>query len=170
MFQFVGGSLITAVSPIVPVPEKGTSPTSRLNDYCRAAIFKMFTSRLSTGTPLSRYKRRSSSGQSAVRRNRRMAKRASFLICCTAPTAVTSCGIMSTLSIKIYAFSPVSNYVKDYRGSLPDPALCAGGRYRAGGKTGATTNGAISVGRRANVRRPSGTQVQPGNRRGKEAP
>lgn len=31
-------------------------------------------------------------------------------------------------------------------------------------------NGAISAGRRANVRRPSGTQVQPGNRRGKEAP
>ncbi|MFR6086226.1 MAG: recombinase family protein [Oscillospiraceae bacterium] len=53
------------------------------------------------------YKRRSSSGQSAVRRNRRMAKRASFLICCTAPTAVTSCGIMSTPSIRIYAFSPV---------------------------------------------------------------
>lgn len=68
---------------------------------------RMFTSRLSTGTPLSRYKRRSSSGQSAVRRNRRMAKRASFLICCTAPTAVTSCGIMSTPSIRIYAFSPV---------------------------------------------------------------
>lgn len=44
-----------------------------------------------------------------MRRNRRMAKRASFLICCTAPTAVTSCGIMSTPSIKIFAEVAVKN-------------------------------------------------------------
>lgn len=70
-------------------------------------IFKDVHEPIVDRTPLSRYKRRSSSGQSAVRRNRRMAKRASFLICCTAPTAVISCGITSTPSIRIYAFSPV---------------------------------------------------------------
>ena len=107
-----------------PNPYRWKNSTTRKiltqQEYCGDVInFKTYSksfkdktridnpSRLSTRTPLSRYKRRSSSGQSAVRRNRRMAKRASFLICCTAPTAVTSCGITSTPSIRIYAFSPV---------------------------------------------------------------
>jgi len=76
------------------------------NDYCRAAIFKDVHEPIVDRDTFEQVQKKIIK-QSAVRRNRRMAKRASFLICCTAPTAVTSCGIMSTLSIKIYAFSPV---------------------------------------------------------------